>query len=69
MKKQETTGEKVRGFRKDRNMTQAELSGRAGISPVTLVRLEYDRHKPNLATLKCLADALVVPVEELMGDK
>jgi len=58
-------GKKIRKMRMDKGMMQYELAKKAFISPVTLCRMEYGFHEPNLATLKCLADALGVKVEDL----
>jgi len=60
-------GKKIRKLRMDKEMMQYELAEKAFISPVTLCRMECGFHKPNLTTLKCLADALGVSLDELAG--
>jgi len=58
-------GKKIRKMRMDKGLMQYELAEKAFISAVTLCRLEYGLHKPSPATLKCIADALGIPVEDL----
>jgi len=60
-------GEKIKALRKAKGWTQIELAEKAGISPITLCRLEYGKHKANLSTLTVLAKALKVKLQELVG--
>lgn len=46
-------------------LTQAELAAKAGVSEVTINRIEADRHDPRFSTIKKLALALGVTPEEL----
>ena len=58
-------GKKIRGLRRDKGLMQYELAEMAFITPVALCRIEYGQAQPTRATLKCLADALEVKVEDL----
>ena len=58
----ESFGERVRRLRQFKVMTQTELAGKAGISIVTVARLENGEGEPNPrpATVRGLARALGV---------
>ncbi len=62
-------GHRIRSLRADAGLTQEELSGRAGIGRVTLVRLEHGEQSPRYETLMALASALNVPVQRLLVDE
>jgi len=62
-------GKKIRGLRRDKGLMQYELAEKSFITAVTLCRIEYGLHKPTPATLKCIADALGVTLDELAGMK
>ncbi len=55
-------GLQVRAFRRQLNMTVAELSKQAQLSPGMLSKIENGLTSPSLATLKSLSQALNVPV-------
>lgn len=55
-------GLQVRAFRRQLNMTVAELSKQAQLSPGMLSKIENGLTSPSLATLKSLSHALNVPV-------
>lgn len=55
-------GQQVRAFRKQLNMTVAEVAGQADLSPGMLSKIENGLTSPSLATLKALSGALNVPV-------
>ncbi len=55
-------GLQVRAFRRQLNMTVAELSKQAQLSPGMLSKIENGLTSPSLATLKSLSRALNVPV-------
>ena len=55
-------GLQVRAFRRQLNMTVAELSKQAHLSPGMLSKIENGLTSPSLATLKSLSQALNVPV-------
>lgn len=63
-----TVGECIRAARKQRGLTQAELSERAHISRSYLCDAENNRYHPSVDTLQRIADVLAVPVGSLMGD-
>ena len=58
-------GQAIQLARTKRQMTQAQLAVRAGISVSYLSMLERGRRDPPLSTLKQLAAALVMPLEIL----
>jgi transcriptional regulator with XRE-family HTH domain len=57
----------VRAIRHSRGLSADQLAMRAGVSKGALVALENASANPNLATLVRLADALGVPVSDLVG--
>lgn len=48
----------VRIARKDANMSQGELADKAGVSQVTISKIERDEMDPKLSTMQSIADAL-----------
>ena len=60
-------GPRLRGLRRDRGTTLAQLSEVTGISVSTLSRLESGKRKPTLELLLPLARAHGVPLDELVG--
>ena len=58
-------GRVVRAFRKELDMTVAELAKVAGLSTGMLSKIEHGLTSPSLATLQRLAGALHVPVTTL----
>lgn len=60
-------GQKVRKAREKANLSREVVAVRAGIGTNTLFRIENNIGKPNVTTLKCLADVLNIPIEELRG--
>lgn len=61
-----TLGEKLRKLRKQKGLTQADMEEASGISIRTIQRIEKGASKPRPYTLKTLADALDVKMEQLM---
>jgi transcriptional regulator with XRE-family HTH domain len=57
----------VRAIRHSRGLSADQLAVRSGVSKGALVALENASANPNLATLVRLADALGVPVSDLLG--
>jgi transcriptional regulator with XRE-family HTH domain len=55
-------GREVRGYRRQQEITVAELSGMTGISIGMLSKIENGNTSPSLTTLKALANALSVPL-------
>ena len=52
--------------RKARGLSQRALAEKAGVSRVTIARIETDKISPTLRTFEQLAAALDVPVSELI---
>ena len=65
MKIAEGFGERLWRMRDDKGWSQEELAERAGISPTTVVHLERDAQLPRMPTLRKLAGAIGVSVQEL----
>lgn len=55
--------------RKAKGMTQRKLSILSGINRVSIARYETGRVSPNVRNLTKLADALGVPVDDLIDKK
>jgi XRE family transcriptional regulator, regulator of sulfur utilization len=63
-------GEQVRAWRAVRGLSQRALAERAGVVYVLVARLELGQTDPRLSTLERLAEALKIPVVDLlMGPK
>ena len=60
-----SVGQAIQLARTKRQLTQAALANRAGISVSYLSMLERGRRDPPLSTLKQVAQALVMPLEIL----
>lgn len=65
----ESLGERARRLRKERGLTQNKLAFRAQVDPSTISRLELGNRTPDTATLRQIADALDVPIKELLGSE
>jgi len=55
----------LKALRERALLTQSELAAKAGVSEVTINRIEADRHDPRFSTIRKLALALGVSPEEL----
>lgn len=64
---QRQMGKKLRELRTAKEMSQAALAKRAGLSREYVNKIEAGRYDPPLSTLNSLAKALGVPVAELLG--
>lgn len=62
-----TTGERIKGARTRKGLTQQELAGKLGVTYVNISQYERNLRNPKVETLQKIADALEVPVAELMG--
>lgn len=62
-----TVGEHIRKARKDAGLTQNQLAARLAISYVNISQLERGERNPGVETLQRIADALDIPVGELLG--
>lgn len=58
---------RLRTLRLKKNLTQAALAKKVGVTRGYLARLEMGRHDPPLSRLRKLAKALGVPLAELLG--
>ena len=59
--------ENVRKFRKEKGLSQDKLSKLAGVTLTTLVKMETGANdNPKIKTLKKIADALEVTVNDLL---
>ena len=63
----ESIGKTVRTLRKMRPITQEALAKAAGISRITLIRIEMGQSKPDLDTLERLAKALKTTPSKLLA--
>lgn len=59
-------GLNLQALRRDRSLTQEELSGRSGVHQTYLSGLEHGKRNPTVAVLEKLADALGVDIEDLL---
>ena len=62
-----TVGERIKAARISAKMTQAELAKKLEISYVVISQYENGKRNPKLETLQKIADALEVPVSDLLG--
>lgn len=60
-------GEHIRHVRVERNLSQREVCERTGIDVATYSRIEQGHSSPLLDTLIRIADAIGVPLAELVG--
>jgi len=64
-----TFGRTLRALRKNRSLTQSELSKSAEIPQTTISDLEKDKYLPNILQVKKLAAALGVKVTDLLEEQ
>lgn len=58
-------GERIRDLRERKAYGQAELAREVGITPTSMWAIESGKHTPRPATLRKIAQALGIPVEDL----
>lgn len=58
-------GDNIQKLRKEKGFTQAELAKEAGLSEISIRKYENGDRKPKIETLRCIANALKVPLYEL----
>lgn len=58
---------KLAEIRKSKGMTQRKLSYLSGVHRVSIARYETGRVSPTVRVLEKLADALGVPIDEIIG--
>ena len=63
-----TVAERIRQQRRLANISQDELSKRAGVSLKTIQRWETEQRSPRMEEIQKLASVLGVPVTELLSD-
>lgn len=63
----ETIGNRIKKARNAEGLTQAQLGQRCGMADSAIRRYESGRGNPTLVTLQRIADALDIPVGELLG--
>jgi transcriptional regulator with XRE-family HTH domain len=61
-------GDKVRGTRKRKLMTQEQLADKAGVGINTIIRIERNQVEPQGRTIRKLAAALGVTPSDLLED-
>lgn len=59
--------EKIKKLRKEKGLTQVELSEIAHVPRICIARYESGEHKPGMGNAQKLAAALGVTVDELIG--
>ena len=60
------TGTTLRAIRALRNISQAELAGRAGVSPTAIAEYEQDKRDLRADTIRKLCEALNVKVQYIV---
>lgn len=61
-----TVGEKIRHYRKEKNLTQKQLAALCGLSENVVRHYENGYRNPKIETIQKIAAALDVPVTELL---
>jgi transcriptional regulator with XRE-family HTH domain len=59
-------GERLRRLREERALSQEDLADLAGVGKNTVNRIEKNRTKPHMTTIRKLADALEVDPRKLV---
>lgn len=62
-------GEKLRAARRSRRLTQSQLAEKAGVSRVTIARIEAGQHAPRYDTLVAIVEALPAEMVELLANE
>ena len=63
-----TIGDAIRNERKKCNIAQKELAERLGVSASMIAQYETGKRKPKLETMRKLAEALGVPMGDLVAN-
>ncbi len=66
---EETLGDRLRQQRRDHNLTQEQLAAASGVSSVMIQKIEQGRRQPRLPVLFQLANALDVPLSDLVDNR
>jgi transcriptional regulator with XRE-family HTH domain len=64
-----TLGEKIKGLRKDTNITQEELAEKIGVSRQAVTKWESDLGMPDVENLKSIATLFNITIDELLDYK
>jgi transcriptional regulator with XRE-family HTH domain len=59
-------GERVRQLRRERLLTQEELSNKSGVGVASIIRIERGQVEPRFSTIRKLATALEIDPPELV---
>ncbi|MHB8124469.1 MAG: helix-turn-helix domain-containing protein [Desulfitobacteriaceae bacterium] len=62
-----SVGRRIAYYRKQKGLRQYELAAMTGLYDNTISNIETGRTTPLVPTLACIAAALGVPLEELLG--
>lgn len=65
--RQRAFGDRVRGFRRDRELSQEQLAHKASINRTYIASLEAGRRNPSLDLIARLAEALDVDAADLVS--
>ncbi|MBQ6664095.1 MAG: helix-turn-helix transcriptional regulator [Synergistaceae bacterium] len=63
-----SVAQNIRNFRNKKGITQSELAKETDLSRNTIVNFETARRDPRVKDLKKIANALDVPIEQLLAD-
>lgn len=63
----ETFGQRLRRIRKEKAITQSQLSEKTGLPQCQISSYENERYSPNISTVEWLCKALNVTASELLG--
>lgn len=61
-------GERIKKYREEKKMTQAEVAEVLGVKPATISKYEAETLEPNIESLKKLAELFEVSVDELLKE-
>lgn len=61
------TGQIIKSKRQAAQLTQEQLAQRSGVATVTIRQYETGKRQPRLEQLQSIANALEVPIGELLG--
>lgn len=62
-------GDNIRRIRKEKGLTQSQLAKKAGISEISVRKYESGKRKPKLETMEKIANALDVPLDEILDHR
>ena len=62
-------GDRIRQLRRERLLTQEELSERSGVGVTSIIRVERGQVEPRFTTIRKLAKALEVEPRELVDGR